>query len=84
MVWNDPQLPCSGVYVAEPGYVLGVANVPKHAILTSLGNTPTPDLDAFAAAYAKLKEGDRVPVSYFVHAERHRRKTALLRIRARW
>jgi hypothetical protein len=33
--------------------------VPKHAIITSLNNLPTPTTDDFAAIYAGLKEGAR-------------------------
>ena len=72
------------VYVAEPGYVLGLAAVPKFAIITSLNNMPTPTLDAFARVYATLEEGSRVPLQYFVHTERHRTKTALLHMQTRW
>lgn len=78
------QLPVGSVYVAEPGYVLGLAGVSKHAIITSLNNVPTPDLDAFARAYASLREGSRVRLQYFVHAERHRTKTGLLHFNSRW
>ena len=55
------QLPAGSVYVAEPGYVLGLGGVPKHAIITALGNEPTPDLDAFARAFAKTPRGPRRP-----------------------
>ena len=57
---------CGLVYVAEPGYVLGTANVPKFAIVTSLAKVPTPTLEAFAAALATLREGQRVPLEYYV------------------
>ncbi len=78
------QLPVGSVYVAEPGYVLGLAGLSKHAIITSLNNVPTPDVDAFARAYAGLEEGSRVRLQYFVHAERHRTKTGLLHFNSRW
>ncbi len=39
-----------GVFVAEPGYMLSRAGVPKAAIITAFNHTPTPDLAAFAAA----------------------------------
>lgn len=32
------------------GYLLGKAGVPKHAIITALGGTPTPNLAAFIEA----------------------------------
>jgi hypothetical protein len=48
------------VYVAEPGNLLGHANVPKHAIITSLNRVATPDVDAFAAVWCTLQPGARV------------------------
>lgn len=36
------------VYVAETGYILSRASVPKHAIITHLAGIPVPDLEAFA------------------------------------
>jgi S1-C subfamily serine protease len=72
------------VYVAEPGYILGLAAVPKHAIITSLNNKPTPTTDDFAAVYATLEEGTRVPLQYYIHTERHRTKTALLHLQTKW
>ena len=36
------------VYVAETGYILSRASVPKHAILTHLAGAPVPDVTAFA------------------------------------
>lgn len=56
---------CSEVgscYVAEPGNVLGHASVPKHAIITSLNRVATPDVEAFAAVWATLQPGARVPL----------------------
>ena len=78
------QLPVGSVYVAEPGYVLGLGGVPKHAIVTALGNEPTPDLDAFARAFAKIPEGSKAPLRYLTHDERHRVKTAAVRMQTRW
>ena len=49
-------------YVAEPGNILGHAAVPKHAVITSLNRKPTPDVDAFAAIWATLQPGARVPL----------------------
>lgn len=69
------------MYVAEPGYVLGKANIPKHAIVTSLAGNPTPDLDAFRAAMRRLAHGVRVPIEYLTFSERHRTKTSLLQVR---
>ena len=47
-------LAAGSAYVAEPGYLLGLANVTKHAIIVALDNQKTPDLNAFAEAFGKL------------------------------
>ena len=91
------QLAAGAVYVAEPGYALGLANVPKHAIITSLDNAPTPDLSAFAEAFARLarraeeekargKKGEtlKTSVKYFTRDERHRTKTSTFRAHFEW
>lgn len=75
---------CGLTYVAEPGYVLGQSSVPKHAIIVSLNKVPTPTIEAFAAALAPLREGDRVPLEYYTFGDRHRVKTALVYVNARW
>lgn len=43
------------VYVAEPGYILGRAAVPKYAVVTALDGVPTPDLKTFALVLRNLQ-----------------------------
>eukprot|EP00850_Spirogloea_muscicola_P001910 SM000007S20870 [mRNA] locus=s7:657624:664039:- [translate_table: standard] len=69
-----------GVYVAEPGYALARAGLPKHALLTRLAGLPTPDLATLHAALADLPPGARVPLEYRTAVDRHRSKSALLTI----
>lgn len=72
------------VYVAEPGYVLGKANIPKYAIITSLAATKTPNLAALANVLRSLKHGVRVPIEYFTFSARNRTKTSLLQVDMQW
>lgn len=72
------------VYVAEPGYLLSKAGVPKHAVITSVGGRPTPDVGAFVDALKVLEHGQRVPLQYFTFGERHRRKSTLLHVDWNW
>ncbi|KAG2499918.1 hypothetical protein HYH03_002205 [Edaphochlamys debaryana] len=72
------------VYVAEPGYMLGRANVPKCAIITALNGKPTPDLITFAAVLRTLPHGARAPLEYLTFSERHRRKNAILHVDRQW
>lgn len=68
------------VYVAEPGYVLGRAAVPKFAIITTLAGTATPDLVTFCSVLSSLQHGARVPLEYYTFSERHRRKSSILQV----
>ncbi len=57
-------LPVSGVYVANPGYSLATAGVPRGALITEFNNHPVPDSKAFAAQLASLSDGDRATVRF--------------------
>ena len=57
-------LPVSGVYVANPGYLLSKAAVPRGAVITRLGNDDITDVDDFEKALDKLATGDRAPLRY--------------------
>ena len=75
---------CGLVYVADPGFVLSRANVPKHAILTKLNGIETPTIEAFCAVLKTLKHGERVPLCYYVTAERHRTETVVMEQDTKW
>lgn len=72
------------VYVAEAGYLLHRAGVPKHSIVTAVGNTPTPTLDAFTEVLLGLQQGEQVPVEYYLFSERTRRKQGILHTDWKW
>ncbi|HEY4369267.1 MAG TPA: trypsin-like peptidase domain-containing protein [Steroidobacteraceae bacterium] len=57
--------PITGVYVANPGYVLGAAAVPRGAVITEVGGKPAMNLDEFQKIVSALKDGERVPVRFF-------------------
>ena len=78
------QLPAGSVYVAEPGYALGLGGVPKHAVVTALDNVATPTLERFADVWGRLEEGSKVTLKYFTNNERHRVKTASVRMNVGW
>jgi len=57
-------VPVAGVFVANPGYVLGAAGVPRGAVMSSINGQPAVDLGAFKAAIEKLADGERFTVRY--------------------
>ena len=76
---------CGLVYVATPGFMLSIAGVPKHAIIKKLNQEETPTIEAFLQAYQKLTAGDRVPVEFHTHGDRHRTKVVLATVdRLEW
>ncbi|HWK75427.1 MAG TPA: PDZ domain-containing protein, partial [Povalibacter sp.] len=58
-------MPISGVYVANPGYVLGAAGVPRGAVITEVGGKTVAQLADFERILSELKDGERVTVRFF-------------------
>ena len=56
--------PASGVYVANPGYLLSRAAVPRGAVVVEMDGEAISDLDDFEAALAQLADGERALVRY--------------------
>ena len=56
--------PVRGVFVANPGYSLGAAGVPRGAVISSVGGEPVANLAEFEAAVAALPDGARTTVRY--------------------
>ncbi|KAL6908133.1 hypothetical protein ACP4OV_002303 [Aristida adscensionis] len=71
---------CGLVYVAETGYMLSRASVPRHAIIKKLAGEDIAHLDDLIAVLAKLSRGSRVPLEYVKYTDRHRKKTVLVTI----
>jgi S1-C subfamily serine protease len=57
-------LPVSGVYVANPGYLLSKSAVPRGAVITQLGTDDIAGIDDFEKALDKLATGDSAPLRY--------------------
>jgi S1-C subfamily serine protease len=58
-------VPVSGVYVANPGYLFGVAGIPRGAVLTELDGKPLRNLDDALAIFSAMGHGQRATVRYF-------------------
>ena len=52
-------LAVSGVYVANPGYLLSKAAIPRGAVITEFGGKPIANIDDFANALDQLADGSR-------------------------
>ncbi len=76
--------PVSGVYVANPGYSLAAAGIPRAALITEVNSRPVPDISAFAGELHLLGDGDRATVRYVVMEEPNNPQVASLRMDRRW
>ena len=56
--------PATGVYVANPGYLLSRAAIPRGAVIVEMDGEPIVTLDDFEAALDGLAEGERALVRY--------------------
>jgi S1-C subfamily serine protease len=77
-------VPISGVYVANPGYMLGVAGIPRGAVLTELDGKPLANLDDALAIFSTLGHGQRATVRYFTMEDSRTLKLTSIRINRAW
>ncbi len=54
----------SGIYVANPGYLLSKAAIPRGAVIIEMDGEPVSNLDDFEAALDELANGERAKVRY--------------------
>nr|GMD00926.1 protease Do-like 7 [Ipomoea batatas] len=71
---------CGLVYVAEPGYMLFRAGVPRHSIIKKFAGEDISKLEDLISVLSKLSRGSRVPLEYISYADRHRRKSVLVTV----
>ncbi|GAB2288937.1 Protease Do-like 7 [Dionaea muscipula] len=71
---------CGLVYVAEPGYMLFRAGVPRHAIIKKFAGEDMSCLEQLISVLSKLSRGARVPLEYITYADRHRSKSVLVTV----
>jgi len=77
-------LPVKGVYVANPGYTLAAAGVPRGALITEFNNQPVPDIAAFTKELASLGDGDRATVRFLTINEPTNATLKSMRMDRRW
>jgi len=77
-------VPISGVYVANPGYMLGVAGIPRGAVLTELDGKPLKNLDDALAIFQTLGQGQRATVRFFTMEDTRTPQLTSIRIDRAW
>ncbi|CAM0944558.1 unnamed protein product [Alopecurus aequalis] len=71
---------CGLVYVAEAGYMLSRASVPRHSIIKKFAGEDIENLDDLIAVISKLSRGARVPLEYVKYTDRYRNKSVLVTV----
>jgi S1-C subfamily serine protease len=76
--------PVEGVFVANPGYVLGAAGVPRGALISSVAGRPVKNLDDFEQAVVGLPDGARAALRYTTLDDPTGSETRVMRMDRRW
>ena len=76
--------PISGVFVANPGYALGSAQVPRGAAITSVAGRQVKNLMDFEKVLENLDDGERAAVRYFTQDDPQGTETRVMRMDRRW
>jgi S1-C subfamily serine protease len=77
-------VPIKGVYVANPGYALGAAGVPRGAVISDAGGTEIGGLGDFEGALSKLGDGERVTLRFFTIDDPKTAQWRSVRMDRRW
>jgi pro-apoptotic serine protease NMA111 len=76
--------PVEGVYVAQPGYMLSSAGVPRAAIIQSINNKPTKNIHDVEKVVSTLLDRQEVSLRYITFNEPHRMQVSVMRMDRRW
>jgi pro-apoptotic serine protease NMA111 len=77
-------MPVRGVFVANPGYALGAAGVPRGAVIEAFAGRPVTTLTEFAAELAGLADGSRATLRYRTLDDPQGTQTRVMRMDRRW
>jgi len=76
--------PVEGVFVANPGYSLGAAGVPRGAVITAADGSPVASLEDFERIVAGLPDGGRAALRYRTLDDPRGTQTRVMRMDRRW
>ncbi len=77
-------LPIRGVYVANPGYSLAAAGVPRGALITAMNSQPVNNLEDFRKQMATLGDGDRTTLRFTTIDDPNGSQLRSVRMDRRW
>ncbi|HET9679248.1 MAG TPA: trypsin-like peptidase domain-containing protein, partial [Gammaproteobacteria bacterium] len=76
--------PVEGIFVADAGYMLGVAGIPRGAVITSFAGKPVKTLAELRQLLKQQPDGAQVQVGFFSFDQPRRRQIALVTIDRQW
>ena len=77
-------VPITGVYVANPGYVFGAAGIFRGAVITQFAGKTIGNLDDLEEGIARLADGSRVMTRYFTSDDTSTSQVRAVTIDRRW
>ncbi len=77
-------VPIRGVFVANPGYSLGAAGIPRGAVITTLGSHRIDNLDDFDNALGELADGDKATIRFFTIDDTQSMQVRVMHMDRRW
>jgi len=73
-----------GIYVANPGFTLSAAAIPRGSVIVAMNDQPVSTLDDLEAVLRELPDGKRAAVRFFSFDEPSASKLRLVRMDRRW
>jgi S1-C subfamily serine protease len=73
-----------GVYVANPGYTLSTAAIPRGSVIVSLDKIPVEDIDDLEAALSELADQQRAVVRFYTFEDPATSKLRVMHMDRRW
>ncbi|VAW61472.1 hypothetical protein MNBD_GAMMA08-1753 [hydrothermal vent metagenome] len=73
-----------GVYVAQSGYLLSAAGVPRGAVILAIDKKPVKNINDVEAILNTLADGQQASLQYITFKETRRTQVSLMRMDRRW
>ncbi len=77
-------MPVEGVYVAQSGYVLAAAGVPRGAVILAIDNKPVKNIDDVEIVLSALTDRQQASLQYITFSETRRTQVSIMRMDRRW
>jgi len=76
--------PVEGVYVAESGYILSTAGVPRGAVILSVNNKSVKNIDDMEKIIDQLSDQQQATLKYITFKESQRMHVSIMRMDRKW